>query len=76
VVGGSLLYKNEVILSWSIGDEIFVAEMPELTGCMAFGDTQEIALQNISSAMELWIDSVRQFVDPLLKLKGEGLMLA
>jgi predicted RNase H-like HicB family nuclease len=34
----------------------FVADVPELPGCMAHGDTQESALQNIKEAMSGWIE--------------------
>ncbi len=32
--------KYEIIIYWSAADKIFVAEMPELKGCIAHGDTQ------------------------------------
>ncbi len=53
------MYKYEVILYWSKADGVFVAEAPELPGCMAHGDTQEAALKNINQAMELWVDTAR-----------------
>ena len=34
-----MMYKYEIILYWSNGDDAFVAEVPELPGCMAHGDT-------------------------------------
>ena len=70
------MYKYEVILYWSNADGVFVAEVPELPGCMAHGDTQEAALKNINQAMELWIDTAREFGDPIPEPKGERLMLA
>ena len=47
------MYKYEVINYWSNADDTFVAEVPELPGCMAHGDSQEAALQNINEAMAL-----------------------
>lgn len=70
------MYKYEVILYWSNVDGSFVAEVPELPGCMAHGDTQEAALKNINLAIELWIDTAREFGDPIPQPKGERLMLA
>ena len=70
------MYKYEVIIYWSNADDTFVAEAPELPGCMAHGDTQEMALQNINEAMALWIDTAREFGDPVPEPKGECLMLA
>ena len=54
------MYKYEVILYWSDEDGAFIAEAPELPGCMAHGDTQEAALKNIKDAMEFWIDTARE----------------
>ena len=61
---------------WSNADSAFVAEVPELPGCMAHGDTQDSALRNVNQAMGLWIDTAREFGDPIPEPKGERLMLA
>ena len=47
----------EVIVYWSKEDECFVAEIPELQGCMAHGVTDLEALQNVKEAKELWIET-------------------
>ena len=70
-----LTCKYEVVLYWSTVDDAFVAEVPELPGCMAHGDTQEAALKHANEAMALWIDTAREFGDPIPKPKGERLML-
>lgn len=59
------MFKYQVILYWSDDDAAFVAEAPELPGCRAHGGTQEAALQNLRQAMELWIDTAREFGDPV-----------
>ena len=66
----------EIILYWSVEDRVFVAEAPELPGCMAHGDTQEAALANIKQAMQLWIDTAQEFGDPVPEPKGRRLMYA
>ena len=68
--------KYEIILYWSNEDQIFIAEVPELPGCMAHGDTQEDALKNIQEAMQLWIDTAKEFGDPIPEPKGRRLLLA
>lgn len=70
------MYKYEIIIYWSNEDRTFVAEMPELPGCMAHGSTQEAALANAHEAIQLWIDTAREFGDPIPEPKGERLMLA
>ena len=70
------MYKYEVILYWSNEDQAFVAEVPELPGCVAHGDSQEAALRHVNDAMQLWIDTAREFGDSVPQPKGERLMLA
>ncbi|MGR3309340.1 MAG: type II toxin-antitoxin system HicB family antitoxin [Candidatus Brocadiales bacterium] len=70
------MQKYEIILYWSNDDQVFVAEVPELPGCMAHGDTHEAALSNVKEAIQLWIDTAREFGDPVPEPKGHRLMLA
>ena len=70
------MFKYEIILYWSNADDAFVAEVPELPGCTAHGDSQEAALKNINQAMKLWVDTAKEFGDPIPEPKGERLMLA
>jgi predicted RNase H-like HicB family nuclease len=68
--------KYEVIIYWSNEDEVFVAEVAELPGCMAHGDTKANALANADEAVQLWIDTAQEFGDPIPEPKGQRLMLA
>ncbi|MDJ0533565.1 MAG: type II toxin-antitoxin system HicB family antitoxin [Xenococcaceae cyanobacterium MO_207.B15] len=61
------MYKYQIIINWSEIDRVFVAEAPELPGCMAHGETQEAALANIKEAIELWIDTAKEFGDSIPK---------
>ncbi len=70
------MHKYEIIIYWSNEDQVFVAEVPELPGCMAHGDTQQAALANANEAVQLWIDTAREFGDPIPQPKGDRLMLA
>ena len=70
------MHKYEIIIYWSNEDQVFVAEVPELAGCMAHGDSPESALANANQAIQLWIDTAREFGDPIPEPKGERLMLA
>ena len=70
------MHKYEVIIYWSAEDEIFVADVPELPGCMAHGATQEAALAQAQEAMQLWIDTAGEFGDPVPEPKGRRLMFA
>jgi predicted RNase H-like HicB family nuclease len=68
--------KYEIIIYWSDDDQAYVAEVPELPGCAAHGTTQEIALANVNEAIALWIDTAKEFGDPVPQPKGRRLMLA
>jgi len=52
--------KYSIHIFWSKDDQGFIAEVEELDGCSAFGETQEEALKEIKVAMKAWIDSMVQ----------------
>jgi len=53
------MHKYEVIVYWSEEDEAYVAEVPELPGCMAEGATYEEALKNIQVIISEWIETAK-----------------
>lgn len=55
--------KYEIVIYWDSDDKIFVAEVPELAGCVAHGKTQVEAVKNVNQAVELWIETAREFGD-------------
>ena len=69
-------YKYEIIIYWSKEDNAFIAEAPELPGCLAHGNTYEEALKNIKDAIILWLDTAKEFGDPIPKPKEEKLIYA
>lgn len=68
--------KYEIIIYWSDEDQVFVADVPELPGCMAHGETHEAALVNIKAAIDLWIKTAKEFNDPIPVPKGRRLAFA
>jgi predicted RNase H-like HicB family nuclease len=68
--------KYEIIIYWSDEDQAFIAEIPELPGCMAHGETQNSALKNIKEAMQLWLKTAQEFGDPIPLPKGRRLIFA
>ncbi|MEK9139644.1 MAG: type II toxin-antitoxin system HicB family antitoxin [Nitrospirota bacterium] len=70
------MHKYEVIIYWSDEDQVCIAEVPELPGCMAHGSSQEEALASANEAIQLWIDTAREFGRLVPEPKGHRLMLA
>ena len=68
--------KYEIIIYWSEEGHAFVAEVTELPGCAAHGDTQESALANAKEAIGLWTETAKEFGDPIPQPKGRRLILA
>ena len=52
--------KYEVIIYWSEDDQAFIAEAPELPGCMADGSTHQQALSNLEIIISEWIETARE----------------
>ncbi|MDB5191943.1 MAG: type toxin-antitoxin system HicB family antitoxin [Segetibacter sp.] len=52
--------KFEIIIYWNATDNVFVAEMPELRGCIAHGDTQDEALREINVVAEEWLQMAKE----------------
>ena len=71
-----MMHKYEIIIYWGAEDEVFVAEVPELPGCAAHGKTQDEALANTKQAIQLWIDTAKEFGDPIPEPKGRRLIFA
>lgn len=68
--------KYEIIIFWSNEDKVYIADVPELKGCMAHGDSYESSLANAKAAIELWIETAKEFGDPIPKPKGQRLVYA
>jgi predicted RNase H-like HicB family nuclease len=52
--------RYEIIIFWSEEDDAFVAEVPELPGCMADGKTYHEALSNAEQIIQQWIETAKE----------------
>jgi predicted RNase H-like HicB family nuclease len=43
--------RFKVIMNWSVKDNAYIVEVPELPGCMAHGATKQLALKNAKDAI-------------------------
>ena len=62
--------KYEIIIYWSADDKSFIAEVPELPGCAADGNTYQKALSNIEIIIDEWIETSKLLKRPIPKPKG------
>lgn len=51
--------KYSVFMYYDEQDQIYVASVPELQGCMAHGEIREEALKEIENAETLWLESAK-----------------
>ena len=52
--------RYEVIIYWSDGDQAFIAEVPELAGCVADGNSYADALSHVEIVIDDWIATARE----------------
>jgi len=61
---------------WGEEDRAFVAEVPELPGCAAHGNSPDKALLSCNKAIDLWIKTAREFGRSIPEPKGRRLQYA
>ena len=49
--------KPRIAIYWSDEDDVFIAEAPDLPGCMTHGGSYRFALNNLMEAMGLWLSA-------------------
>lgn len=68
--------KYEIIIYWSNEDNAFIADVPELPGCMADGGTYQEALANVEVIIREWIDTAQELGRSIPQPKGGRLIFA
>jgi predicted RNase H-like HicB family nuclease len=68
--------KYEVIIYWSNDDQVFIAEVAELPGCLAPGSTPSEALVNCQETIDLWLNTAKEFGREIPDPKGRRPMFA
>ena len=71
-----MTHRYEIIIFWSDEDQAFVADVPELPGCMAHGSSHADALGNAHEAIALWLETAREHGDVIPEPKGRRLLYA
>ena len=62
--------QYEIVLYWSMEDQAFIAEVPELPGCAADGATYQDALANVEVVIREWIETARELGRPIPEPRG------
>jgi predicted RNase H-like HicB family nuclease len=65
------MFKYEIIIYWSQEDNRYLAEVPELSGCMADGETPSEALKSAETVIEEWIDLAKELGREIPVPKGK-----
>ena len=65
-----MVSRYEIVISWSGEDNAFVAQVPELPGCMADGKTYHEALSNAEQIIREWIETAHEIGRPIPEPKG------
>jgi predicted RNase H-like HicB family nuclease len=65
------MYRYEIIVYWSEQDKAFIAEVPELPGCMADGSTYEKVMKNVQVIISEWIETATQLGREIPEPKGK-----
>lgn len=64
------MFKYEIIIYWSDEDEAYIAEVPELPGCMSDGKTYDEVLENVTQVIKEWLETAEELGREIPKPKG------
>lgn len=67
----SMCMRYAIIIHWSKDDQAFIAEVPELPGCAADGQTYQEALSNAEVAIREWIETARDLGRDIPEPRGK-----
>ena len=65
-----MMSKYEIIIYWSHDDDAYIAEVPELAGCMADGSTASEAVKNVEEVIQEWIETATELGRPIPEPMG------
>ncbi len=68
--------RYEIVIYWSDDDGAYIAEVPELPGCVSDGETHAEAAANAEDAMRAWIETARGLGREVPEPKGRRLLFA
>ncbi len=54
-----------ILVFWSEEDQAYIADIPDLKSCSAWGDTPEEAVREVLVAKEAWLEAAREHGKPI-----------
>lgn len=63
-------HRYEIIIYWSEEDKAYIAEVPELPGCAADGQTYQKALAQAETVIDEWIETAKELGRPVPEPRG------
>ena len=70
------MYKYAIEIFYSEEDEGYIAVVPELAGCSSFGGTEEAALREVMTAIDLWLETAKKEEREIPQPVGKELLRA
>ena len=70
------MFRYAIEIFYSEEDEGYIAVVPELPGCSAFGETEEEALEEVKTAMNLWLETAKKERRKIPKPQGKEMLKA
>ena len=70
------MYKYAIEIFYSEEDGGYIATVPELAGCSAFWETEEDALREVMTAIDLWLETARNMGRTIPQPAGRELLRA
>jgi predicted RNase H-like HicB family nuclease len=64
------MIRYEIIIYWSDEDQAYLAEVPELPGCMADGATYQEALTHAETIIREWLETASELSRPIPEPRG------
>ena len=62
--------RYEIIIYWSDADQAFIAQVPELAGCVADGASYQEAVVNAETVIKEWIETATELGRPIPRPRG------
>jgi predicted RNase H-like HicB family nuclease/predicted RNA binding protein YcfA (HicA-like mRNA interferase family) len=64
-IGGQIMRNYHINIFYSEDEECYIADIPDLEACSAFGDTPNEALREVLRAKQLWLEAAKMEKKPI-----------